>query len=268
MVPFPALVIDQQELAPKVFRLTLRPCVSVADSAPGQFFMVGVTDSLDPLLRRPLSFLRADDDFDGRPRLVLIYEVRGRGTMLLSSSLPGRSISLIGPLGRGFRLNDAPARAILVGGGIGAVPLYAAAARLQDAGGEVTFIYGARTGDSLVLSPEIAATGAENLICTDDGCQGEKAFTTELLERELDDEQADRLVLACGPRPMLKKVAALCRERHVLCQVSLEARMACGLGSCLTCIVRGATGQNLRVCKDGPVFDAAELDWEALDDQA
>ena len=269
MVPFSAMVIEQRELAPQVYRLALRPSVSVAHAAPGQFFMVGVSDTHDPLLRRPLSYLSAADGPDGMPSLVLIYEVRGRGTRLLSCLRPGRSVSLIGPLGRGFRLAPVPARAILVGGGIGAVPLYAPVAALKKIGADVTFIYGARTGEIIdFLAPDLAATGAGTKICTDDGCRGEKAFTTDLLERELADASADRVVLACGPRPMLKKVAAICRESKVPCQVSLEARMACGLGACLTCAVRGAAGPNLRVCHDGPVFDAAELDWEALDDQA
>ena len=90
MVPFSAQVISQMELAPKVFRLTLRPCVSVAGSAPGQFFMVGVSDTNEPLLRRPLSFLSAANAPDGRPGLTLVYEVRGRGTQFLSSYQPGR----------------------------------------------------------------------------------------------------------------------------------------------------------------------------------
>lgn len=267
MVPFPALVTDQRELAPKVFRLSLRPAVSVADAAPGQFFMVGVSDSDDPLLRRPLSFLSAADQ-DGKPSLTLIYEVRGRGTLLLSSYQPGRSVSLIGPLGHGFDLNPPPRRAILVGGGIGAVPLYSSAVALKAAGADVTFIYGARTGDLLFLASELAAICARNLVCTDDGCQGRKAFTTDLLEEELREPRADQVVLACGPRPMLRRTAELCREYRTPLQVSLEARMACGMGACLTCAVRGASGKNVRVCKEGPVFDAAGLNWEALDDQA
>ena len=269
--PFPAEVREQREVAAGVFRLWLRPYAAQTGVAPGRFYMVAVGRGLDPLLRRPLSFLSAEPAADGAPGLTLLYEVRGRGTEMLAHLAPPHTLTLIGPLGRGFRLDAPPRRVILVGGGIGAVPLYAAAQALQrhPARPRVTFIYGARTGDLLVLAPELESSGHENLICTDDGCRGEKALTTDLLERELAaDPGTGVTVLACGPRPMLQRLASVCRDRGAACQVSLEARMACGMGACLTCVIRGASGRNLRVCKEGPVFDAEEVDWEALDGQA
>jgi len=257
----------QEEVATGIFRLQLRPYGPVRHVEPGRFFMLGIGLGHDPLLRRPLSHLRTVTTDEGILAMEFLYEVRGRGTEILSRLRPPRILSFIGPLGRGWRLDPRPERVILVGGGLGMVPLYAAALALAlRRTPAAEFIFGARTGRGLVLAQELRPLVKELTLCTEDGCVGEKGLATESLSRALDRGAGKPAqVLACGPRPMLKEVARLAAERGLPCQVSLEARMACGMGACLTCAVGGVAGHNLRVCKDGPVFAAEEIDWEALD---
>jgi dihydroorotate dehydrogenase electron transfer subunit len=271
MDPRGALIVENREISADIFRLRLKTEGPDPAAAPGRFFMIGLNQGTDPLLRRPLSHLSAAVDGHGVRMIEFIYEVRGRGTWLLSKMKPPAAIDYIGPLGRGWDLDPVPKKVIMVAGGVGAVPLYAAAVSLARAEPrpELEFIYGARTGSGLVLEPEIGEIVAGSILCTEDGCRGEKGLATDFLKRSLNGRSAkDALILACGPRAMLKKVAGMAREQDVPCQVSLEARMACGMGACLTCSIKGAGGNNLRVCKDGPVFDARAVDWEALDDFA
>jgi len=269
--PVSAEIWENKEIATGIYRLKLRPYGPAPRVAPGRFFMIGVGPGTDPLLRRPLSHLATSVNEDGIQLLEFLYEVRGRGTELLSLLQPPRIISYIGPLGNGWRRDGVPRRVILAGGGAGAVPLYAASKALAEITPrpKIEFIYGARTGRCLALASEIGVMVEDTVLCTEDGCRGEKGLVTDLLRRALTDaDPARTLVLACGPRAMLAQVALLTKERGVACQVSLEARMACGMGACLTCSIRGADGHNVRVCKEGPVFDAAEVDWEALDECA
>jgi len=268
MDPQKAEIIDNKQVAANIFRLKLRPYAAGPGPRPGMFFMIRVGNTKDPLLRRPMSWLAAEKTEEGEDAHLFLYEVRGRGTELLASRRPGKTVDYIGPLGNGWRLDRVPGKVIMVAGGMGAAPLQAAAGMLSQRGGrpELVFIYGARTGECLVLRDDILASGCRAMVCTEDGCAGERGVATDLLARALDDAGSEALVLSCGPRPMLKKVAAMTAEAGIPCQVSLEARMACGMGACLTCSVRGADGKNMRVCREGPVFDAKDIDWEALDD--
>lgn len=267
MDPVSAEIWENREIATGIFRLKLRPYGPAPRVAPGRFFMIGVGAGTDPLLRRPLSHLSTVINEEGIHLMEFLYEVRGRGTELLSLMQPPRILNYIGPLGNGWRLDRLPGKVIMAGGGAGAVPLYAAvkALILVKPKPEVLFIYGARTGRCLALAPDLGALAEDTMLCTDDGCRGEKGLVTDLLKRALTKaDPHDTLVLACGPRPMLVEVARLTAERKIPCQVSLEARMACGMGACLSCSIKAADGANLRVCKEGPVFDATEVDWEAL----
>jgi len=269
--PISAQVCEQTEVAAGIFRLKLRPCAPVPRVAPGRFFMIGLGPGHDPLLRRPLSHLCTSIVEDGVEIMEFLYEVRGKGTKLLSSLQPPRIISFIGPLGNGWRLDPLPKRVIMVAGGMGVVPLYATARSLGERTPrpKVEFIYGARTASGLVLMDELEELVSRTFICTEDGCKGVEGFATRGLRLALEKGDAkNTLILACGPRAMLKKTCEIAKNRVIPCQVSLEARMACGMGACLTCSIKGADGKNLRVCKHGPVFDSEEVDWEALDESA
>jgi len=276
--PVSAEVWENKEVASGIFRLKLRPYGPAPRVAPGRFFMLGVGQGLDPLLRRPLGHLCTSVDDNGIHLLEFLYEVRGRGTRILSLAQPPRIVSFIGPLGRGWRLEVTPKRIMMVAGGMGVVPLYAAASALQLARPRprVEFFFGAKTGRGLVLQAELEKRSTQFHPCTEDGCRGDKGLVTDLIKAEMKrlgeelerHKKEDKLILACGPRAMLKEVVKLARTADVPCQVSLEARMGCGMGACLTCSIKGADGNNLRVCQDGPVFAAEEVDWEALDESA
>ncbi len=270
MNPVVARVVENRRAARGIYRLKLEVDGPSTLIEPGRFFMVGAGPGFDPLLRRPLSLLQSGEDGEGNPWVEFLFEVRGRGTRALSRLRPPQEIDMIGPLGSGWGLEPYPDRYVMVAGGLGVVPLYAAARHISRLKSPplVDFIYGSRDERGLVMEPEVAQTVSNAAVCTDDGCRGEKGLTTDLLERLLEKPGMGKaVILACGPRAMMRKTARIAEARGVPCQVSLEARMGCGMGACMTCSIPGSSGGNLRVCKDGPVFDALEIDWEALDDR-
>lgn len=213
--------------------------------APGQFCHIVCGDG--HLLRRPISLCGSDGEV-----ARMVYAVRGDGTRWLSTRRVGQRLDLLGPLGRGFTLDDRPT--LLVGGGIGVPPMAFCADRLE---GRSHAILGFRNAEAVCLTEAFASFD----LLTDDGSAGEKGYPHEVLREHLQGGPWER-VLSCGPLPMLKAVAAVCAEAHIPCQVSLEERMACGIGACLVCAC-AAGGTMKRVCKDGPVFDAAEVNWDA-----
>jgi dihydroorotate dehydrogenase electron transfer subunit len=250
-----------RRISEEVFLMGLHSAEMVAEARPGQFVMVRVGDDSDPLLRRPFSICgcRGDDLF------LILYRVVGRGTAILSNLKTGSRIGVLGPLGRGFGAPAKGARSFLVAGGLGIAPLLFMAER---SGGEtVTLVTGARTAHELV-SPRDLDLDAEPLIATDDGTRGFKGTAVDLFRLELMKAPGGpKAVFACGPMPMLKGLWALVSAENLSCEVSLEASMACGLGACQGCAVGAAKGQPAPyslVCRDGPVFAASALNWEAL----
>jgi dihydroorotate dehydrogenase electron transfer subunit len=226
--------------------------------APGQFVMLGPLDgeSTDPFLNRPFSIHR----LSGRDRLELLIAVVGRGTRILGSLAPGGRIGLLGPLGNGFTLPDPSRPALLVAGGLGVAPLFFLAEELCARGARPRLLYGAGSVDRLVPTDGLQAKGASVKLATDDGSAGFAGLVSELLAGELSDAALrGAYVAACGPEPMLRAVADLARGRGLDLQVSLESRMACGLGACLGCTVFLPGGAGVRVCCDGPVFSAREV---------
>ncbi len=225
------------------------------EALPGQFLMLKAAPGPDPLLRRPFSI------HDTRPEgVLLLYQVVGRMTGAMSHLTPGESVSLIGPLGRGFSMCEVK-RALLVAGGIGIAPLPLLAKNLAAAGVEVTLIAGARTHAGLYTKG--FDTVHKTVLTTNDGSEGKKGPVTVTLEALLDGGCADTFIYGCGPGPMLRRVAGLASFYHVPCELSLESRMACGIGACCGCVVEaldedGEPGY-VRVCKEGPVFDSKRL---------
>jgi dihydroorotate dehydrogenase electron transfer subunit len=216
------------------------------DPRPGQFYMLatverwGGGEAERPFLPRAFSYLRARDG-----ELEFLWEDVGPGTRRLSELRPGEDLWLLGPLGNGFARADKP---LLVGGGIGIVPL----ACWQDELGDVPVLLGFRDAHhaaaaELLRDPRIA---------TDDGSLGHHGLVTELLTAELEPGVT---VYACGPPPMLETVRAICAERDVPAQLALEAGMACGFGACFGCVVPTRDGY-VRLCVDGPVLEAAVLE--------
>ena len=236
-----------------------------AQTSCGQF--VHIKCGEERLLRRPISICSWD-----KTTLRVVFEVRGEGTEWLSRRKAGDQLDVLGPLGHGF---DSSAQKILVvGGGIGVPPMLGVAKAAAAAGAEVHAALGFRDQGHRMLTDEFAECCRSMSVISDDGSTGRKGFVTELVEEFLQDTpcvSADcascsgrpvpPVVMACGPKGMLKAVAKACAAHGVECQVSLEERMGCGVGACLVCACDMADGSRKHVCKDGPVFNAKEVDW-------
>ena len=181
----------------------------------------------------------------------------------------GDVVDVIGPLGNGFTsLPAAPQRAILVGGGVGVPPMAMLASQRQVAQ-KVIALVGARSSSEIICREDFARWAVPLRIATDDGSEGHHGFVTALLEDEL-GRSSDAVVFTCGPLPMLRAVATICQRFNVKCQVSLEENMPCGVGVCNGCVVavNGAGddyGRYRRVCVEGPVLWAHEIDWERME---
>lgn len=247
------LITRKCTLAKSVFDLTVH-CPEIAELAqPGQFAQVAAEGYF---LRRPISICNIDKQ-SGTIRLV--FEVRGNGTEKISHLNAGDNIDIIAPLGKGFTFIDG-AKAVCVGGGIGTPPMLGIAARY---GGNAQVICGFRTAGIAILQEDFAAAGCKTTLCTDDGTAGMHGFVSEPLKARLESDKPD-IIYACGPAVMLRNVAELAAEYGVRCEVSLEQRMACGVGACLVCVCKTVKdGQSFlsHVCKDGPVFDSEEVDF-------
>jgi dihydroorotate dehydrogenase electron transfer subunit len=224
------------------------------DPRPGQFYMLAAASRWGggsderPYLPRAFSYARARPD----GTLEFLLEAVGPGTDRLGELEPGEDLMLVGPLGRGFAVDD-PAGALLVGGGIGAAPLLCL---MEAIGPETPVLLGFRSA-AHAEAARLFAPAAPRL-ATDDGSVGRHGLVTELL-REALDESSRRTVFACGPPPMLEAVRALCGERGVPAQLAMESGMACGYGACFGCVVATREGY-VRLCVEGPVLDAGQLE--------
>ena len=222
---------------------------------PGQFVHINCGHSR--LLRRPISVCFWEGDATGGT-IRIVFEVKGEGTRWLARRPVGHTVDVLGPLGNGFQTTPGPY--LLVGGGVGVPPLYGCACYT---GGSSTAILGFRSKDRAILLDEFDRECINVQIATDDGSMGYHGFVDALVRQELEKEHRYQGVLACGPKPMLKSVAKVAEEFGVPCQASMEERMGCGVGACLVCSCGMKGGSVKHVCKDGPVFDSREVDWDA-----
>lgn len=231
----------------------------------------------ETMLRRPFS-LAGRRDTDEGIELDLIYRTVGAGTGWMAGVKPGEDLSILGPLGNAFPISHEKPRAVLVGGGVGIPPMLYLAEALAAAGKETTAFCGSRSAGLLPLTvagdngdiAEFAAFGAAAGIATDDGSLGRKGFVTELLADWISgqsDAPAGLVVYACGPEPMMKEAAEMCNSHGVECYLCLERYMACGMGTCQSCVVKirddSECGWSYKLCcTDGPVFDARVVLWD------
>ncbi|MGM0461268.1 MAG: dihydroorotate dehydrogenase electron transfer subunit [Fibrobacterota bacterium] len=219
----------------------------------GQFFELRIPGATDPLLRRPFAFSAYDDTTH---RASCIYEVRGKTTKILRDAEPGMSIQIMAPLGNAFY---APTNNVIaLGGGIGLGPILFAAQQFSQ-NHAVTLVTGFRSAEYIphtAYDPSVPA-----IICTDDGSRGFSGNVIEYLKTLPEKDLENTTILACGPHPMLAAAAEFARARSLLCLVSLEEMMACGIGACMGCVVDRADGGKARVCKEGPIFSAEEVRW-------
>ena len=220
----------------------------------GQFLHVACGHSR--LLRRPISVACVLAD-EPENTAALIFEVKGEGTRWLANRKVGDQVDVLGPLGNGFSVEEG-GRYLLVGGGIGTPPLLGYAEAFRE---NAVAVLGFRSADRVILEDRYREACKEVYLCTDDGSAGRHGFVDAQVRDILEKDKNFTAILACGPRPMLKSVAKAAAEYGVPCQVSMEERMACGVGACLGCAIQMADGAMRHVCKDGPVFDAREVDW-------
>ena len=236
------------------FTLEVGDMVKKEGLMAGQFLHIACGEGL--LLRRPISVCMVQED-EPQDTARVVFEVRGEGTKWLAERRVGDKVNVLGPLGNGFTVSSDD-RLLLVGGGIGVPPLLGQAAFTAK---NSTAVLGFRSADRAMLVEDYRDYCEAVYLCSDDGSLGRHGFVDAQLKDILEKDKNFTAVLACGPKPMLKNVAKVAAEYGVPCQVSLEERMACGVGACLGCAIQMADGTMKHVCKDGPVFDAKEVDW-------
>ncbi len=254
-------IIENKRIAQGFYKMRLGSSYLEKNSKPGQFIEIKCSGDDEALLRRPFSLHRI---FNGG--IEVLYEVIGKGTELLSRRRPGDIVDIIGPLGNGFLVPrstvHSPQFAVLIAGGVGIAPLVALAQDLIKKKSKVTVMIGAKTKSHILCEKELRKLGCEIKIATEDGSKGHKGLVTSCLNSLLSTLNSQLSTLyACGPNPMLKAVAKIAENHGIPCQVSIEERMACGVGACLGCPVKVKSGGYKMVCKDGPVFDARDIAW-------
>lgn len=250
-------VDSRQDFGSQYSLLKLSPAGGsvLPEMLPGQFVQVEIPNSKTTYLRRPISINFVDK---ANNQLWLLVRKAGDGTRALCGVTDGESLNIIMPLGKGFTINnlEQKSRVLLVGGGVGVAPLLYLGAELKKAGIEPEFLLAARSKSDLLMTDQFEKFG-KVYISTDDGSCGDKGLVTEnhILAQNFD------MIYVCGPMPMMKAVAAIARERGTECEVSLENKMACGLGACLCCVEKNNEGHNVCVCTEGPVFNIKQLPW-------
>ena len=239
-------VTDLQWLGEDLVSLTFEAPQMAREARPGQFVNIKCGEGL--LLRRPISICDVEAD-----RINVVFQVKGEGTRWLSQCQAGETLDVLGPLGNGFPIPEG--RVLVVGGGIGVPPMLYTARRAQGADACVGF----RSAKQAILLDQLEQVCGAVLVASDDGSIGAHGFVDAQVRAALSARHY-AAVLACGPRPMLKSAAAAAADFDTPCFVSMEERMGCGLGACLVCAC-SVGGHYRHVCKDGPVFDAKEVDW-------
>lgn len=260
-------IVRRRIISAETFLLDLS--LPVDDSfriAPGQFFMIKTGPGYDPLLRRPFSVFSLGRMMDGMHRRIsILFRAVGRGTDLMATWSCGHAVDMVGPLGRGYTVPEGLRSVALIAGGLGIASLFALAEWIlqRRRRPEVWVYLGGKSKRQILAKATLERMGARVRVTTDDGSMGTQGLVSdrwESLAHRL-AEHGKSAVYACGPLEMLAAVARITAELSLPCQVSLEARMACGMGSCLGCAVRTKDGGYKMVCKDGPVFDARQIHW-------
>lgn len=228
-------------IAPDIYAMCVQTGIA-PEVTPGQFVQVQVPGFF---LRRPISVCDVSDQ-----TLTLVYRTAGDGTKVMSQMKEGGIINLFGPLGNGFPVVDR--EVLLIGGGIGVPPLLLTAKAYRKAGQAVHAVLGFNTAAEIILADSFRQIGCDVHIACMDGSSGVRGTALDAVRK---DDIRTSFVLSCGPLPMLKAVSSQYEDGFI----SMESRMACGMGACMGCVIQDQEGNSLRVCKDGPVFPLGKV---------
>lgn len=247
-------VESNEKVVEDVYKLRINSPQIASSAQPGQFVHLLLNEDRSFILRRPFSIHRVvKDSFE------VLFQVVGKGTKHLSTIKSGNFLDVIGPVGKGFEIDKGFKNILLLAGGIGIAPLVFLAESLKEEKKDVYVLFGALNFKKLVCLSYLEQCAKKAFCVTEDGSFGFQGLVTEFLSEPLTICKPD-IIVACGPEIMLKKVAEFARDTQIPCQVSLERRMGCGIGACLSCVCETHSGYK-RVCVDGPVFEANEIVW-------
>ena len=250
-------LVSKEMLVQGIYKFAIKASEIANIAKPGQFLEIKVSDTTEPFLRRPISIFNIDGE-----NVEFIFQVKGKGTELLSNKKIGDKIDVLGPLGKGNFTVKEYSNVAIIGGGIGTYPLYELAKELKDKA-KVNMYLGFRDKTLVTCEKDFENLGLNKLVvATDDGSYKEKGYAIDFMKKDIEENKVDK-IFACGPLPMLRAVKKFAEENNIPCEVSLEERMGCGVGACLGCAIQIGTGENAKyghVCKDGPVFDAKDVE--------
>ena len=256
-----AKLVKKEKLLDGLYKFSLEAKEIVEIAKPGNFIEIRINENLDPFLRRPISIYNIEKE---KGIIEIIFQVKGKGTELLSKKQEGDFIDIIGPLGNGVFKFEKHKNIAVIGGGIGIFPLYELTKEAKELNLNIDTYIGFRNKELVVLEKKFENTSNNLTITTDDGSYKNKGFAIDYLKENLKTKKVD-CIYTCGPLPMIKAVKAFAEENNIECQISLEEKMGCGLGVCLGCAVKTAKSskedpQYVHVCKDGPVFESKSVE--------
>lgn len=249
------IVTENIRLHTNYVLLKLTHSLPLPEMLPGQFAEIRVDGSKTTFLRRPISINYIDKE---QNEVWFLIQLVGDGTRHLAEAETGDIINVILPLGNSFRMPEKPSdKLLLVGGGVGTAPMLYLGEQLAKKGSKPSFLLGARTDKDLLQLEQFSEYG-DLYTTTEDGSYGEKGYVTN--HSILNKVQFEQ-IYTCGPKPMMMAVAKYAKAKNILCELSLENSMACGIGACLCC-VENTTEGHLCVCKEGPIFNLNKLLWQ------
>lgn len=265
------IVIYNHPIGKDCFRMGLKLTPPLKKVIPAQFLHLRFSETYKHLLRRPFSIYKV---FEKEPKIEILYQVVGEGTQLMSHFQPGEKIDILGPLGRGFKINREAKVSLLVAGGIGVAGLHLLLQNLIKLGlgkngRQIYTLVGAQTKKKLYLIDSFQTHEIKLMIATEDGSAGQKGLVTDVLKSLLNtlksqtkNYEREIQIYACGPEGMIETVSLIAANQKIPCQVSLERRMGCGVGICRACVCKVMDGESFRyatVCSEGPVFQATSI---------
>ncbi len=248
------IITRHKKLNNYVYQLTFSAPEIVHTAIPGQFIEISCDNSFAQLLKRPFSIHQINRK---KETISILYRIQGKGTQNLSLTSAGQTIHCIGPLGTGFSLKNT-SRSLIIAGGMGIAPFAFLINELIATKNKWHLLYGAKTHHELITFDQIKPSNKNIIFMTEDKSYGHAGRVTDLLPTLLSEQKINQ-IYACGPTNMLEAVSRIAITQNIDIEVSMEARMACGFGVCLGCVIANKHGDYQKVCKDGPVFKGTEL---------